>query len=193
MPVSRATSFIWRFTRYYIRLIRSPILIYLFIYFFSYFIFFSALIVTIRSDIETMLISRYATIFLAPIGIVLSMHGLLPISLRESISGALFGYLFLFCINYMFRYLRQIDGIGEGDFDLLLFIGSFTGIVGCWISITIGSLLGSVYGIISLLLHNNKNFEHFQYTKIPFGPFLAFGALIFVFIQTQTYSYFLLY
>lgn len=162
-------------------------------YFLSYFIFFSALIVTIRSDIETMLISRYATLFLVPVGIGLSMYGFLPISFRESIGGALFGYFFLFGINYIFKYLRQMDGIGEGDFDLLLFIGSFTGIVGCWISITIGSVLGSLYGIITMLTQKDTNMAQFQSTKIPFGPFLAFGALIFVFIQKQIYCYFLLH
>lgn len=152
-------------------------------YFFAYFIFFSALIVTIRSDIETMLISRFVTIFLAPLGCVLSAYGLLPLSLRESISGALFGYFFLLSINYIFRSLRNQNGIGQGDFDLMLFIGSFTGILGCWISITLGSMIGSLYGISALCLSNNDH--SFQNFKIPFGPFLAFGALLFVLAQKQ--------
>ncbi len=150
-------------------------------YFFAYFIFFSALIVTIRSDIETMLISRFVTIFLAPLGCFFSTYGLLPLSLRESIAGALFGYCFLWSINYIFRSLRNQNGIGEGDFDLMLFIGSFTGIIGCWISITLGSMIGSLYGISTIFLsqHNHS----FHNIKIPFGPFLAFGALLFVLAQ----------
>ncbi len=168
-------------------------LLYIFIplhYFFAYFIFFSALIVTIRSDIETMLISRFATIFLAPLGLYFSAYGLLPLSLIESISGAMFGYFFLFIINSIFKYFRNIDGIGEGDFDLMLFIGSFTGILGCWISITLGSMLGSLYGLSTLLLskNNNNSFEQsLQNTKIPFGPFLAFGALLFTLAQKQLF------
>ena len=151
-------------------------------YFFAYFIFFSALIVTIRSDIETMLISRFVTIFLVPLGCFLSAYGLLPLSLRESISGAMFGYFFLFSINYIFKSFRNQNGIGEGDFDLMLFIGSFTGILGCWISITLGSLIGSLYGISTILLSQNDSFQN---TKIPFGPFLAFGALLFVLAHKQ--------
>jgi prepilin signal peptidase PulO-like enzyme (type II secretory pathway) len=167
-------------------------LLYIFIplhYFFAYFTFFSALIVTIRSDIETMLISRFATIFLAPLGVYFSAYGLLPLSLVESISGAMFGYFFLFAINSIFKYFRNMDGIGEGDFDLMLFIGSFTGILGCWISITLGSMLGSLYGLSTLLLSNNNNsFEQsLQNTKIPFGPFLAFGALLFALTQKQLF------
>lgn len=155
-------------------------------YFFAYFIFFSALIVTIRSDIETMLISRFVTIFLVPLGCFFSAYGLLPLSLRESMSGALFGYLFLFSINYVFKSLRNQNGIGEGDFDLMLFIGSFTGILGCWISITLGSIIGSLYGISTIFLSQENN-HSFQNTKIPFGPFLAFGALLFVLAQKQIF------
>lgn len=81
--------------------------------------------------------------------------------------------------------MRNQDGIGEGDFDLLLFIGSFTGIVGCWISITIGSFIGSLYGIYALLSAHYKyeNKDTLLSAKIPFGPFLALGAIIFVLFQ----------
>jgi leader peptidase (prepilin peptidase)/N-methyltransferase len=138
-----------------------------------------------------MLISRVVTLFLVPIALICSASDLLPLSLMESISGAIFGYSFLFIINKIFKYLRNIDGIGEGDFDLLLFIGSFTGIIGCWISITIGSILGSLYGLSFLFFADqNKNFENsLKNSKIPFGPFLALGALIFTFTQKQIFYY----
>lgn len=181
--ISLLYPFIEIFTAIVLSLLYTTIPIH---YFCAYFIFFSALIVTIRSDIETMLISRFVTIFLAPLGIFFSAYGLLPLSLRESIAGALFGYLFLFSINSIFKYLRNIDGIGEGDFDLIVLIGSFTGIIGCWVSIMLGSLLGSLYGLLLLLFtkNNTDNTSSLQ-TKIPFGPFLAFGALLFVLAQKQ--------
>lgn len=169
--------------------------LYLFIpshYFFSYFIFFSALIITIRSDIETMLISRFATLMLVPFGFVLSYFSALPLTLCESIIGAVAGYLFLFSTNVLFKYIRGIDGIGEGDFDLLMFIGSFTGILGCWASITIGSLLGSLYGLGLFLFHFlRKSKFSLQTTQIPFGPFLAIGAILFVFLQYYIFYFFL--
>jgi len=161
-------------------------------YFLAYFLFFSALIVTIRSDIETMLISRFVTIFLVPFGCIMSAYGLLPLSLTGSISGALFGYFFLLSINSFFKYVRHVNGIGEGDFDLILFIGSFTGIIGCWISITIGSILGSFYGLSYILLSKKNTTElSLENIKIPFGPFLAFGALSFVLAQKHIFYYFI--
>jgi len=187
-PISLLYPFIELFTAVALSLLYILIPLH---YFFAYFIFFSALIVTIRSDIETMLISRFATIFLVPFMCGMSAYGLLPLSLLESIAGATFGYFFLFTINRIFKYLRNVDGIGEGDFDLILLIGSCTGMLGCWISITIGSIFGSLYGLSSLFLSkHNPSFEHsLQNTKIPFGPFLAIGAILFTLSQKQIFSY----
>lgn len=186
-------SFLYPFIEILTAIVFSLLYVYIPLhYFFAYFIFFSALIVTIRSDLETMLISRYMTIFLAPLGILLSALDLLPISWQESVCGALFGYLFLFSINRIFKWWRNIDGIGEGDFDLLLFIGSFTGIIGCWASITLGSILGSLYGITSLFFTQSDETSQLSLqTKIPFGPFLACGAIIFVLIQKTVFLVFL--
>jgi len=144
----------------------------------AYFIFFSALIVTIRTDIETLLISRIVTLFLVPAGILFSFLKLLPITPLNSISGALLGYFFLYFFSKLFQKITQREGIGSGDFDLLAFIGSFTGITGCWMSLLIGSVLGSLFGIIQIILGKAS-----RTTKIPFGPFLAIGALIFVLLQ----------
>ncbi len=147
-------------------------------YYVGYGLFFSALIVTIRSDLHTMLISRFATLFLIPAGIALSFLGLLPLSPIESIIGAVAGYLFLYVVSTVFTFLTGKSGIGQGDIDLLAFIGSFCGLFGCWASILIGSIAGSIIGICYLLIARPK-----QPVKIPFGPFLAGGALLFVFFE----------
>ncbi len=160
-------------------------------YFFAYFIFLSALIVTIRSDIETMLISRYVTLFLVPIAFILSWFFLLPITCTESILGALAGYLFLYIINAIFRYFTHKEGIGEGDFDLLCFIGAFTGIIGCWASVTIGSTIGSIFGIL-YLLYTRYFAKQTVSTMIPFGPFLAAGAIVYIFYQKNILHFFIM-
>jgi len=73
--------------------------------------------------------------------------------------------------------------MGQGDLELLAFIGAFTGIMGSWMSLFIGSLLGSIIGIILVIANKLK-----VSTKIPFGPFLAFGAIIYVLYQNQILS-----
>ncbi len=147
-------------------------------YFFAYALFFSALIVTIRSDLETMLISRFVTLCMVPVGIASSFFELLPITPLDSIIGALLGYLFLYVIAFIFKKITGKDGMGQGDIELLACIGSFVGLIGCWITLMIGSLLGSLVGIAYLIVAKaGRN------TKIPFGPFLACGAIIYVLCQ----------
>ena len=152
-------------------------------YFFTYFIFFSALIVTIRTDIETMLISRTMTVALIPVGVVCSAFSLLPINMVESLLGCILGYFFLYVIAKTFYYFTGTQGMGQGDLDLIALIGSFTGPIGSWMALTIGSCTGSLIGIFYILIYQKS-----RMAKIPFGPFLALGALFFVLFQTYIIS-----
>lgn len=153
--------------------------------FVAYFIFVSALIVTIRSDLETMLISRYVTLFLIPAGFVLSALGWTTISPLESVIGAATGYGFLYAVSKTFTYFTGKQGIGQGDLDLLSFIGAFIGVIGWWISLLLGSIAGSIIGIFYVLLARHAN------PKIPFGPFLALGAILFIFFEPYLIDLFL--
>lgn len=144
----------------------------------AYFILFSALIVTMRSDLETMLISQYMTLFIVPVGFICSYLGLLPISLWQSLMGAVFGYLFLWTLAHLFLWLTGKKGMGDGDFELLALIGSFLGLTGTWYTLMIGSISGSLVGVILILVGTAT-----RNTKIPFGPFLAAAAIIFVLLN----------
>lgn len=140
----------------------------------SYSFFFAALLVTIFTDAQYMLISRFVTVYLLPVPIVLSMLGLLPISPEQVMLGALSGYFVLAGISYVFSLLMNKQGMGQGDIDLLCFIGAFLGLGGWWISLLMASCVGSLFGIVYLLASGQG-----KQTKIPFGPFLAFGAMIY--------------
>jgi len=146
--------------------------------FIAYFIFFSALIVTIRSDFETMLISRLVTLYLIPIGFLLSYFEFLPITPITSLLSAGISFAGFFLFAYLFKKIRGHEGIGQGDIDLIAFIGAFTGPLGIWISVMIGSITGSIFGLGFMLIMGQK-----KSVRIPFGPFLAIGAMIFVIYQ----------
>ena len=145
----------------------------------GYAIFFSALIVTIRTDFERMLISRYMTWCMVPVAFALCLIDHLPLSLMESIIGTLGGYGIIWLIAYLFVKVRKIQGLGEGDLDLLAMIGAFTGIGGAWLSLFLGAFLGSIVGI-AILLKTKK-----LRAKIPFGPWLSAGAIIYVLTKSS--------
>lgn len=153
-------------------------------YFPAYFIFFSALIVTIRTDFDEMLISRFTTIYLIPIGCIASMINRLPLSPILSITGSMFGYFILWCAKKISLAITKQDGLGQGDLELLAFIGAFTGPIGCWIALLIGSILGTIISLISMVITKQR------VTIIPFGPYLSFGAMVFVLFQKFFIQYF---
>lgn len=144
----------------------------------AYGIFFSALIILIRIDIETMLISRYTTLFLIPFAWLASFTGYLPISFTQSLLGTFVGYFILWSVAKLFYILRNKEGMGEGDFELLATIGAFTGPLGAWLVVVIASMLGTLLGIYTLIKHKSG-----LETRIPFGPALALATFIYIFAQ----------
>lgn len=85
----------------------------------AYFIFFSTLIITIYTDAHYMLISRFATVYLLPIPLILSMLGMLPLTPHQVMLGALSGYFVLAGISKLFSITMKKQGMGQGDIDLL--------------------------------------------------------------------------
>jgi leader peptidase (prepilin peptidase)/N-methyltransferase len=70
--------------------------------------------------------------------------------------------------------------MGGGDIKLLAMIGAFLGWKPVLLTIMIGSLTGSVIGVILIALGVMKRDEY-----IPFGPFLVLGALISMFFAQE--------
>lgn len=154
-------------------------------YWLAYFIFFSALIVTIRTDLETMLISRYVTLYAVPVGWLLAFLGYLPINLVQSITGSIAGYMILLLISVTFARIKGKEGMGQGDLELLAFIGAFVGLWGVWITLMLASTIGALVGITYLLWARKK-----ESIVLPFGPFLALGAILFVFFEAVILGFF---
>lgn len=138
----------------------------------AYGLFFSALIIAVRTDFEAMVIPQLFSIYLVPVGFVCAIFGLLPISAGASLIGAFFGYGILWAVAKIFTYATGKDGIGVGDMELLAFIGSFSGPSGVWISLMLASIMGTLCGGIYLAVTGQG-----KTTKIPFGPFLVLGAV----------------
>lgn len=152
-------------------------------YFLGYFLFFSALIICIRSDIETMLLSRMVTLYFAPVGWLCAYLGLIPLPWQESMLSSAIGFISLWSIAKIFTHCTKKDGLGEGDMDLMACIGAFTGLAGLWSTLMIGSFSGALFSLLYLRItkqHHN--------TPIPFGPFLALGAMGHVFMMHHGYS-----
>jgi leader peptidase (prepilin peptidase) / N-methyltransferase len=96
--------------------------------------------------------------------------------LPTSFYGILAGGGFLWFISEFYFRLRKKEGLGFGDVKLLAMTGAFFGPQCSLQTIFIGSFVGSICGILAVLIKRNKFSQH-----IPFGPYLAIGTLIYIF------------
>lgn len=139
------------------------------------FLFCSALVVVTFIDIEHQIIPDEISLPGIVIGFVLSffLHGH---SWLNSLLGILLGGGSLLLVACSYHWLTGKEGMGGGDIKLLAMMGAFLGWKAVPFIIFTGSLVGSVVGI-SIMLLQKKDSK----LAIPFGPYLAFGAILYVF------------
>ena len=120
------------------------------------------------------------------LGILFNMYSGGFTDLHSAVVGAVAGYLSLWSIYWIFKLVTGKEGMGYGDFKLLAAIGAWLGWSVLPLVILLSSLVGAVVGI-GLIIAANLN----KSVMIPFGPYLAGGALIALFWgQEITHAYF---
>jgi len=77
------------------------------------------------------------------------------------------------------------EAMGRGDLKFLACIGAFLGWRAVLFSVFAGSLAGSLVGLLTLVV-GKKVWS----AKLPFGPYLALGALIWMFFGEQLVSWY---
>ncbi len=94
----------------------------------------------------------------------------------DSLIGILVGGGILYVVAYGYEKLTKREGMGGGDIKLLAMIGAFLGWKAILPVIFFSSLLGTFVGVPAMLI--KKGDTRFA---IPFGPFLAVAALVYLF------------
>ena len=135
----------------------------------------SALVVITFIDIEHQIIPDEISLSGIVVGFILSFF-LKGNTWLTSLLGILLGGGSLLLVAYSYQRLTGKDGMGGGDIKLLAMLGAFLGWKAVPFIIFTGSLVGSLVGI-SMMLFQKKDSK----LAIPFGPYLAFGAVLYIF------------
>ena len=150
-----------------------------------YFIFVASLIVITGIDLFHQIIPD--VISLPGIGLGLSASLIIPhLTFLNSLTGMLLGGGSLFLVATLYQWLFKREGMGGGDVKLLAMIGAFLGWKAVILTILLSSLIGSISGIIIMVL-KGKDFKY----AIPFGPFLSLGAVISLFYGEKIITWYL--
>ncbi|CAN5487179.1 A24 family peptidase [soil metagenome] len=154
-------------------------------------IFIFSLVVVSFIDLDHMILPDKFTLS----GIIIGLVGAAVNPERpfmDSLYGVLLGGGFLWAIAYFYFLLRKREGMGGGDIKLLAWIGAVLGWQSVPFVILVASIFGSVVGVGTVLYKNHRSRkqapdlaeeEDVPSFAIPFGPFLATAALVYLLID----------
>lgn len=155
---------------------------------------FAAVVIALGfSDLETLLLPDELTLGGTVIGLGFSLitpvpdssyhllAGIMGIaasgragSLGEAVFGAVSCAGSIWFAGWLFEKLRHKEGLGFGDVKMLAMTGAFLGFERTLLTIILGSLLGSVFGLVYIRIARKDPATY----QLPFGSFLALAALI---------------
>lgn len=154
---------------------------------YQYFLFLSfaaSLVIISFIDLHHKIIPDVISLSGIFVGLAMSFF-LDHISWMDSLIGIIAGGGSLFLVAIVFEKLTGKEGMGGGDVKLLAMIGAWMGWRALPFIILISSLTGTIIGGGSLLLARQG-----LRARIPFGPFLALGALIYLFFGQRLISWY---
>jgi len=123
-------------------------------------------------DAEHQLLPDVITLPMLWLGLLLSVFRVFTDS-TAAILGAVAGYLSLWLVYQLFKWLSGREGMGHGDFKLLALLGAWLGWAHLPQIILLSSLVGAVAGLTLIALTRR---DHRQ--PIPYGPYLAAAGWI---------------
>jgi leader peptidase (prepilin peptidase) / N-methyltransferase len=145
----------------------------------------AGLLVVTFIDIDHRIIPDVISLSGIPIGLAASF-GLSDVSPLQSLIGILAGGGSLFLVAWGYQLATGREGMGGGDIKLLAMIGAFFGWPGVLFTIFTASLTGTRAGM-AVILRQRGNMR----LAVPFGPFLAIGAIGYAFIGPETLAWYL--
>ena len=107
------------------------------------------------------------------------------LSFVDAILGAAVGSGLLWIVSEGYFRLRGREGMGLGDVKMMLMAGAFLGLKRVLLTIFVGAVLGSVLGILFILVRR-KGSDY----ELPFGTFLGAAALLVVFYGTPAVNWY---
>lgn len=122
-------------------------------------------------DVDHQLLPDVLVMPLLWLGLMVNSFGLF-VPLTDALWGSVVGYLALWAVYWLFKFLTHKEGMGYGDFKLLAMLGAWGGWQVLPLTILLSSLVGAVLGLVILKIKNAQ-----ADTALPFGPYLAVAGL----------------
>ena len=140
------------------------------------------LVIIFFIDLDHFIIPNELTFPLMIIGFLKSFDPNINLDLfpsyMESLIGGVLGYILIWSIITLYMKIRKKEGMGLGDAKLLAAIGFWFG----WYSIPYVIFLSSLSALL-IALPSLINKSKSMSSQIPFGPYLIFGTVAYLFMR----------
>ncbi len=150
------------------------------------------LIVATFVDFDFMIIPDRTSLGTVVIGVGLStlipeIHGAegMVSGLLHSVVGVAAGAGLLWLVAIVGKWMFKKDAMGMGDVKLLGGIGAFLGLPGVIYTILVSSIVGTVIGLTMIAVGGHK-----WRSRLPYGPYLAMGAVSWVLGGDQLWNWY---
>lgn len=150
-----------------------------------YALLFSTLLVVTCIDLSHQIIPDVITLPGIPLGLLCAAT-ILPVGLLNSVLGILLGGGLLWGLAVLSPYLFGKEGLGGGDIKFLAMIGAFLGWKPTLLTIMVSALAGSFVGLTLIACRVIRRDQY-----LPFGPFLALGAVVAMFFHQELFAWYL--
>ncbi len=153
--------------------------------FFAFSVLSSALIVVTFIDLDHRIIPDVISLPGVAAGFLLALFGP-SLTVRDSLIGIILGGGSLYALAFIYETLAKREGMGGGDIKLLAMIGAWLGWKAVLFTLFFSSLTGTLIGGGAMMVQKEG-----RYYAIPFGPFLALSAIVYIFFGPRMIDWYL--
>jgi leader peptidase (prepilin peptidase) / N-methyltransferase len=147
-------------------------------------VFACALVVLFAIDLEHQILPNVITLPGIAVGWLFSLVG--PPGWQASLAGIVLGAGVLYGTAAAYYLVRREEGLGMGDVKMLAMIGAFLGWKAVLLTLVLASFSGALVGV-GMMAASRGGMRY----ALPFGTFLAVGALIAMFVGDAIIAWYL--
>ena len=138
--------------------------------------FFTALVVLALIDLDHQILPDVITLPGIAIGLLASLLPGAPTP-QDAVLSAAAGYVGFWAVATLYRRLRGVEGLGQGDWKMVAMLGAFLGWQPMLLTVFFAALAGTIVGLV-LMGVRGRSARH----ALPLGTFLAAGGVATLFV-----------
>jgi leader peptidase (prepilin peptidase)/N-methyltransferase len=127
-------------------------------------------------DLDHQLLPDAVTLPWTALGLAASLLPGWPITPLEALAAAVGGWAAMALVASLYRWLRGVEGLGQGDWKMAAMLGACLGWQPLLLTVFLATLSGTLVGAGMMAAGRSA-----RDTRLPLGTFLALGALVVVF------------